>query len=724
MKGAEIPTITTDRPEAVSSGHRFEIEPGYDGFLAFAERVGLRLEPFQRRIARAAHESRELLVLLARGNGKSRLIGTLAVHHLLTTESPAVYVAAASRDQARVVFEYAREVAEALDLEELIVRHLELRVPGGHLRVLASDAPKLHGIHPTLAVIDEMQAFKDGSVYEALRTGLLEGSQLWTISTAGQGATSPLGVLRRRALAGRHVLRRGALTDARNGTLRMLEWSVADEREVTDGRAAKSANPASWISRSGLAEQRRALPELAYRRFHLNQWVARMGSWLPAGAWQRCGGASAMAEGSKVWVGVDIGGARADTAVVWLDEDYRERGDLRAGSWQMVVSRDRWAGDTRHVEAIQELRDVSVVSAPAYPAAAVEYRAAPTTTQEDEMSDSSTSPVPAEEARAEDSEKTEDRERDDRRHGSLKVEHRTQRPGGRGLAEEFRSRGFPGERATLGWDEYRAITLPSPVDDLSPSRQEGVPLGADQRYAYPSVPQVAVGADVTSVQVLRQTSRTLPAATAVVRAIDATSEKPEVGTVLEVDTVPLRQVAATEQGVPNIALAQNTASSIIETDLRLAVNEGLDELVLSELYAAPSVPYDSGDPLLVAIRQAITVAQAEGYAPDTLLLPPADAEALDTLVTGVSGGDADFVFAPGQFAPGSLFGMNVRIVKGAADPIVLDASAIGKLYVSPISLSRFEENAGQTNTSTVRLEGHAAFGVERIDAVVVVGTAS
>jgi hypothetical protein len=42
----------------------------------------------------------------------------------------------------------------------------------------------------------------------------------------------------------------------------------------------------------------------------------------------------------------------------------------------------------------------------------------------------------------------------------------------------------------------------------------------------------------------------------------------------------------------------------------------------------------------------------------------------------------------------------------------------GKLYVSPISLARFEEDAGSTNKSTVRLEGHAAFGVERQDAAV------
>ncbi len=56
-----------------------------------------------------------------------------------------------------------------------------------------------------------------------------------------------------------------------------------------------------------------------------------------------------------------------------------ERGDMRAGSWRMVVARDRWDGDVRHVESIAELLDVTLVGAerPAYPAAAVEYRSQP-----------------------------------------------------------------------------------------------------------------------------------------------------------------------------------------------------------------------------------------------------------------------------------------------------------------------------------------------------------
>lgn len=311
---------------------------GYRGFLDFAEAVGLALEPFQRKIARAA-DVRELLVLLPRGNGKSRLIGTLAVHHLLTTDKPAVYVAAASRDQARVVFEYARDVAMHPAVADAItVRHLELRVEGGYLRVLASDAPKLHGLTPSLAIVDELHAFRDGEVYLALRTAMLKrpGAQMVTISTAGQGTDSPLGQLRGRALALPKISTRGALTDARGDALRMLEWRTPEDRDFDNDRAAKQANPASWITVDGLREQRGAVPELAYRRFHLNQWVGRIGSWLPAGAWQECAGEPTLTDGERIWIGVDVGGSRADSAVVWVNADLQVGVRIFTGSEAVV----------------------------------------------------------------------------------------------------------------------------------------------------------------------------------------------------------------------------------------------------------------------------------------------------------------------------------------------------------------------------------------------------
>jgi hypothetical protein len=57
-------------------------------------------------------------------------------------------------------------------------------------------------------------------------------------------------------------------------------------------------------------------------------------------------------------------------------------------------------------------------------------------------------------------------------------------------------------------------------------------------------------------------------------------------------------------------------------------------------------------------------------------------------------------------------------VPGGHDLNVVDSQAVGRLYASPVSLARFEENAGSTNSSTLRLECHALFNTERIAAAV------
>jgi len=82
---------------------------------------------------------------------------------------------------------------------------------------------------------------------------------------------------------------------------------------------------------------------------------------------------------------------------------------------------------------------------------------------------------------------------------------------------------------------------------------------------------------------------------------------------------------------------------------------------------------------------------------------PADAEALDVLQT--VGTEKFYVFAAGQFAPTELFGMRRFVSKSVAAPIVMDAQA-------------FEQDAGQTNKSRVRIELNAQVGVERQAAAV------
>jgi hypothetical protein len=81
--------------------------------------------------------------------------------------------------------------------------------------VIASDAPL--GLTPSLVLVDELHAHRDGELYEAMRTSMLKrpGARLVTISTAGADPDGVLGRLRARALPKPDVTRSGALTRLR-----------------------------------------------------------------------------------------------------------------------------------------------------------------------------------------------------------------------------------------------------------------------------------------------------------------------------------------------------------------------------------------------------------------------------------------------------------------------------------------------------------------------------
>jgi phage terminase large subunit-like protein len=301
--------------------------PTAASFRRFSEAVGRPLEPHQRRIANAAFgPERELAAIIAKGNAKTTLGAQLGVHHLLAVERPYVLVGAGSRDQARVCFEAALELCEhPLVAEHVTVRHLELRVAGGALRVVASDGGLAHGPTPSLSLCDELWAHRNAELYEAMRTALVKraDARLLVLSTAPRTADTPLGRLRARALSGR-VTRRGVLTEARAPGLRLLEWSLDPETDdLDDDRLVKRANPASWITEEVLAEQRAALPRPVFLQFHACVTGAGEGAWLPPGAWSACLAEYEVEQGEPVYVGVDVGGSRASTAVVAVTADLR-----------------------------------------------------------------------------------------------------------------------------------------------------------------------------------------------------------------------------------------------------------------------------------------------------------------------------------------------------------------------------------------------------------------
>jgi len=391
-----------------------------------------------------------------------------------------------------------------------------------------------------------------------------------------------------------------------------------------------------------------------------------------------------------------------------------ERGDLKAGSWRMRVAKDRWEGDVRYVSEISELRDVSVVTAPAYEHATVEFRSADQTeSPEQEKAVEQEQNTEARADTAPEAPESRSNGTNGTPAGSLRVEERSEQLVIYGLADAYAQRGFFEDRtAQVSWDEFRSFTWGggTVLTDLNPVRRDGVALGYDQRWLYPVLPTTGVSDATTAISYLRQSSRTL-AGTAVIRAIDATSTKPETSSAAELQSLQLSQVATVQSGIPRIHAAQPLFQSIVEQDLRLAINDGLDELVRRGVATAGTAAAVTGN-VLDKIRKAKTVVQGQGYNPDVLAIDPAGSETLDLLKS--SGSEAFYVFNAGAAAP-APYGLQVRIWKTAGTAL-LDSSAFGRLYVSPVELRSFEADGGLTNKQNVRMETNAGYAVERLSA--------
>lgn len=301
----------------------------------------LMLEPWQRALLRELYlvkadrrrVYREALLGVPRKNGKSTLCAAIALHGLLATDeqSPEVYVAAASQDQARIVFNQAKDFIEASPIlrDRLTPQRSVILNPAnkGVFRVLSSDAPLQHGLNPSLVVIDELHAHSDPELYYALTTGQLARLDplVVSITTAGFDRES---ILWQVYEYGKGLFEEGVPAMREAGFLHRW-YAAADGCDHTDPEAWAQANPSSWIDPEDLARECKRLPENVFRRLHLNQWTETEEAWITPAALDDCiaqGPPIVLPSGivvretgfddrKKSWGGFDLGVKRDSTAM-------------------------------------------------------------------------------------------------------------------------------------------------------------------------------------------------------------------------------------------------------------------------------------------------------------------------------------------------------------------------------------------------------------------------
>lgn len=305
------------------------------GLLTLEDGRPFRLEAFQREmLADFFAGAVETLILISKKNGKSTLLAAIALYHLVTTKGAECVIAAASRDQATILFDQASGFVRRSDQlqSRLDVKrgYREIRRRDtGRIRVLASDVDTADGVIPTLAMVDELHRHRSADLYGVFRDGLgPRNGRMLTISTAGDDSESPLGRMRAAAYKLATVERDGAHRRcvSTDGTYVMHEWALDDDEDRDDMRIVKTANPAPWHTLEALARRKHSPSMFPWQwaRFACGVWLQGEDTAIGPVEWSGCGTDEIPApDDAVVRIGLDLGFKEDTTAAVvhWLDSE-------------------------------------------------------------------------------------------------------------------------------------------------------------------------------------------------------------------------------------------------------------------------------------------------------------------------------------------------------------------------------------------------------------------
>jgi phage terminase large subunit-like protein len=296
---------------------------------------------------------------VAKGNAKSEIEAAIDLFELIGNpvldrdgvavqrRSPDIPVAAASYEQADLVFGAARIMCEKIgDLLNVYDTEIERKDGTGRMYRVAAVAGTNDGGRATSVSIDELHEWVGNKerVYLILTGGLIKRRDAYelTISTAGDPRTSTL--LLNLYDYGRQVAS-GEIVDPTF----VMHWYEADEGlDVTEAddlaEAIAQANPGTWVDHEGIARRLTVdkIDEHEFRRYHLNQWVASSKSWLPLGSWATCGrNRRVPPKGAQVCLGFD-GSYTGDSTALYGCTMTPKPFIWRVGLWENTTDDPDW----------------------------------------------------------------------------------------------------------------------------------------------------------------------------------------------------------------------------------------------------------------------------------------------------------------------------------------------------------------------------------------------
>lgn len=136
---------------------------------------------------------RELILIVARKNGKSELGSAVALYMLMADGEPGpdVVSAATKKDQAKIIWsESKRMVKKSPTLNKrarCLIGEIVSDYNDGSFKPLSSDSNTLDGLNPHCSLIDELHAIEDRNLYDVIIDGMAAREQPMSIITSTAG---------------------------------------------------------------------------------------------------------------------------------------------------------------------------------------------------------------------------------------------------------------------------------------------------------------------------------------------------------------------------------------------------------------------------------------------------------------------------------------------------------------------------------------------------------
>lgn len=277
----------------------------------------------------------EIMVVIPEGNGKTSLLGGVNLYVADFKATANCLVAAASREQAEILFSQAAGLvyrSPGFDQRFRVFegyRRIRALRSHGRIQVKAADDRTGDGAIPDLATIDEPHRARDMSLWRTWRGKLdKRGGQILGISTAGAPGTEfeeTREAMHRTATesvtVGRHT--RSASPDAL-----IHDWGLRRDDDLNDMELVKQVNPLSTISTDSLARKRRSpsMTDAHWSRFTCNIATRETGRGITPEEWDALEVAGLLPDLGAWCVGfLDLGWKHDTTAMGVLSWEAQDR---------------------------------------------------------------------------------------------------------------------------------------------------------------------------------------------------------------------------------------------------------------------------------------------------------------------------------------------------------------------------------------------------------------